>query len=129
MSNFCKILSKNQKIVMWNPLYALIWIILVIIFYSIVYNSNKNGKWRKKSMHFIYRRVCRIPLAWSFKLLFRNLYEKGFEDMHFVLKKLLINKVDDEWAVPVTPGSCHDICRYQANATTVEKDPKMHPKA
>lgn len=58
-----------------------------------------------------------------------TLYEKGFEDMHFVLKKLLINKVDDEWAVPVTPGSCLDVCRYQANATTVEKDPKMHPKA
>lgn len=51
------------------------------------------------------------------------LYEKRFEDMYFVLKKLLINKVDDEWAVPVTPGSCYDVCRYQANATTVEKDP------
>lgn len=41
-----------------------------------------------------------------------TLYEKEFEDMHFVLKKLLINKVDDEWAFPVTSGSCYDVCRY-----------------
>lgn len=32
--------------------------------------------------------------------------------MCFVLKKLLIKKVDDEWAVPVTPGGCYDVCRY-----------------
>lgn len=41
-----------------------------------------------------------------------TLYKKEFEDMCFVLKKLLIKKVDVEWAVPVTPGSCYDVCRY-----------------